>query len=137
MNDKDFNQLVNAEIREDANREDVEWLRRSENLDRWLKELVQIKMNVEKQLANARYDRANAFATLSQEELTQWNVDHEKWRAGVIRFKTGVDKKLVEVKYRQESMVSDLLLAISRHCAIIGDEGGEADEELWATIGLR
>lgn len=134
MNDNDFNLLVNADIREDASKADQEWLYQPENLDRWIAELTKIKMNVEKQLAGARYDVAKARATMDEEELRQWYVDHEKWRAGVIRFKTGVDKKLVEVKNLRSSEVERYRLAIQRHCDTIGDDAGTADEELWSVL---
>lgn len=134
MNDNDFNLLVNADIREDASRDDKAWLRQPENLDRWIAELTKIKMNVEKQLAGARYDRARARATMDDDELREWQADHEKWRAGVIRFKTGVDKKLVEVKNQRVNTIERYRLAIERHCDTIGTEGGEADEELWSIL---
>ena len=158
-----FNRLVNDDIREVAPQVVSDALRAPETVERWYLCLLTNKNSVESQLANGTAERAEKKAqceSLGEDGRQMWFdflAQHEKWRAGAIRFRGGTDVKLQEAKQarrrllaeaptpvltyeRNEALgrVIELETAILRHRDMVDsapeEEAVTADEELWKKV---
>lgn len=159
VNDEEFNDYVNADIRGTADAEVSAALREVDVLDRWYECLLANKASVESQLAHNKAERADQFARTyyrgdeGKQEWASYLADQTKWRSGAIRFKNGTDVKLVEAKrlLREARNVSEssvlirerndavsranvLRQAIIGHRDTVDEEEEAADERLWAAV---
>jgi hypothetical protein len=138
MNDKEFSKLVNDDIRDDVSKQDAAWLRSDDVISRWINELTCIKMSVERQLSLHKSERAKNRATIdNSEEYVQYLAEAEKWRAGVIRFKTGVDLRLMEAKFLYRNGNNKYRAAIVEHQRTIENDAEFseiADMTLWSVL---
>lgn len=134
-----FAKIVNDDVREAISDEDAAFLRREENLDRWQNELLAIKHDVEKQLANHRAERAKARTELTgRRQWLQYLAEKERWRSATIRFLNGVELKLIEVRQlRRTKAASTLYGAILEHKRSVladPDNAEDHDARLWELV---
>lgn len=167
MSREEFAGVVDQEVRGRAPRDLAQALRSPEVADRWYQQLVTMKKSAEAQLAAKSADDkeqritltlvAREFPEKSKEMLRRADevrAQYLKWRAGVLRFRSGVEERLAEASWRRRmstslipsalidernqllSQVSALTAAIKAHKASMADleEADEADEALWRTI---
>lgn len=159
--DEIFREIVEEDLRRKSTPEQAAMLRSPEVVDRWFSTLLQMTKSVEGQLSARALDwtrtklqlesNSSAFEREQQNYLT--------WKAGIIRFKTGLDEYLVEARHLRDKLlgrnlenalldelsvtrarVRTLEEAISQHRDTIcsdpdaDDAHEEADEALWDLI---
>lgn len=136
LNEDEFNEVVNNDVRDTATRAQSKALRTPEMSGRWLNALHSLKRSVESQFVSARAERAvkaSEFARsktgkisivtgqgkgdsvtqqMTELEFAAWQ---EKWRSGAVRFLSGVEDCIVEAKdirndIRTEEKVTLLLI---------------------------
>lgn len=167
MNPEEFNQLVSADVRwidpatasperpvknniTDAQRQ---WLRQPENLDEWYDELTRMLRKIDSQQSSRRaerYTKRLQFEDMGPKGRRKWLeyvAAEEQWRSGSLRFKRGVEDRLVECKAlkRQRTPIQKtdeqieiirLRTAIAAHKqAFDMEDASPEDRELWRTIG--
>lgn len=134
-----FVKLVNADIRDDASADEHKALRSAEVLPRWLTTLISLKRSCETQLADDRALRSEKrVACLDRDDgkLTwaRFLAERDRWKAGSIRFKNGVEDKIAEARLLQKSSTNTRLRdAIIKHRDTIDIED-DADEILWGEV---
>lgn len=112
LNDDDFTELVNRDVRGNLEPDTSALLREPPNINRWHDTLLRLKRNVEAQLTSSRSDLLSKQATYIQRGTSgklQWieaKAQAEKWRQGAIRFKNGVEERLLEAKGLRRTMRS-------------------------------
>lgn len=112
MDNDDFARIVDDDIRNKGNREDYDCLREDEIvLKRWYATLVAMKKSVENQFnakdAETRAIRAELETRGDHEGARQALIEHLRWKAGVTRFKTGLEQKLADASWRRAMILSD------------------------------
>ena len=155
--EENFRSLVDDDVRDLASAEVMEVLRRPEVLDRWHDTLAMMLISIEAQLAAktaetkakiAEFRLRNQKDKILQEEASSW-----RWRAKALRFKSGLNEKMAEVKQLQRthgqlSLVErateernaeifrriQLEKAIQRHRDTLDDDPSDTDEELWRVL---
>lgn len=174
--DEVFRQLVDDDLRGRNDPVIRAALRSSENVDRWFSVLLSISKSVEGQLAARKADWETKRTRLltdiqllegtddrvaTNELKVQLQEEREKytrWRAGIIRFKTGLDVWLAEARHLRDASrdgmyqrvtederiklatrVHALEDGIRHHRDIIlsdvsDDDHEDADEDLWGLI---
>lgn len=143
--DPQFREVVDAEVRGTAQPKVGETLRDPLLIDRWHHTLLQMKKSVESQLGAKRSD---VFKNkhYSAHDLAEFH----RWRAGAVRFKSGVEDRLLEIRRIRGIAQPDtqaikrernaLLQAIDAHRQTVleefeADEISDADRALWAALG--
>lgn len=169
MSREEFADLVDQEVRGRASGALSQGLRAPEVADRWYQQLVTMKKSAESQLAaKAAEDKQQRITLLLAAEDTaspeqardlrrradEARAQFLKWRAGVLRFRSGVEERVAEASWCRRmstslipaalidernqllQQVSTLTEAIVTHRQSIGDleDVDEADDVLWATI---
>lgn len=170
MSREDFAQLVDMEVRGRAPADQSALLRSPELADRWYSQLVVMKKSAESQLAaKAADDKHQRLALLDAADASEPMVAKDlrrrasesyqlylKWRAGVLRFRAGVEERLAEASWRRRSVpsmiptallderrqlldqVAALSQAIGMHKASMADVNpddiDDADEQLWKVL---
>lgn len=174
LSDEEFRQVVDDDLRGKADAKISPQLRKPENVDRWYSVLLAMTKSVEGQLAARRSDWDGLRTHLGSEIALKTGTNEEailraqlqsererylKWRAGIIRFKTGLDEWLAEARHLRDrtrgdmiervtkderaflsSRVRTLEEAIRRHrdhllAEDLDDEAHEkADEALWSLV---
>jgi hypothetical protein len=147
-----FRAVVDEDIRNRAPEQVHEALRTEDLVERWYTCLLLMQTSVEGQLASKSADnRAEVqmfYARRDPEGAMRALAAHEQWRAGSLRFKNGVDQKLIEARSllrrfgkaatvmeeqrnRAGEVARSLREAIERHRASTSNPT-EADLALWA-----
>jgi hypothetical protein len=164
----EFRRLIDQDTRGKAPTRVSAELRQPECVPRWYQTLIGMQKSVEGQLAakaaESRAAQADYRAQLEHtsdrsirvERLKRESRD-ESWRAGALRFKSGLEERIIEARQILREMedplvaVSDRIVedrnraltrvaaleaAIRRHHAEFppDDEPSEADIELWQTV---
>ena len=170
LNYDDFRVVCEADIKQ-ADRGEMEQvtfdaLREPPVIQRFYSMLSQMQRSVEGQLAAGRADMKSRTAKMKlrhapAEEYQQALANHENWRAGALRFKTGCEQRMAEIagllrvidsefladRVKEErndalARVKELEDAIRRHrdhtcddatCSQGRDECS-ADEDLWTLV---
>lgn len=97
MPEDQFRAIVDREVRGTAR--DVGPVLRDPRISwRWYFALVQMKKSVESQLGAKRADLAKVRPTIPQYEYEQKLTEFHQWRAGALRFKSGVEERLLEIR---------------------------------------
>lgn len=171
MSREEFADLVDRDVRGKAPLELSQGLRATEVAERWYQQLVTMKKSAEAQLAaKSSEDRHQRITLLAAAEgapedqakdmrrrAGQARAEFLRWRAGVLRFRAGVEERLSEASWRRRVAGSyrpvallderDQLLrwvqaltdAIRAHKASMADldpdDIDEADETLWSVLG--
>lgn len=134
-------------------------------IERWYLMLVQMKKNVESQLASAKADWKAALCEIlsaaedaaTDQELSDLRVEqftkcaaYNEARAKKLRFRSVVEDRLSEARYLRGRILEeratqrlaytaarshDLAQAIAEHQSRIGEDGDSDDHELWAVLG--
>jgi len=133
--EEDFRRVVDEEVRGCLKQETCTALRSPPLLNRWYLALISMKKNVESQLGSKRSDLIKIRPELTPEEYEQRLVEFHRWRAGAIRFKNGVEDRLLEVRARRQTLTT----AISLHKNTVlkefaEDEISDADRDLWKAL---
>lgn len=106
MTTEDFKSLVNDDVRASSSStliDGADTLRDLDNVRDWLDTLLTMKAEVEFQLSanNGKAEIEEAKREAGQITGDDW-VDfletHIKWRSGSLRFKTGVEVRIIEAK---------------------------------------
>jgi hypothetical protein len=139
-NEQDFLDAVNDDVRDTAAHDVHDDLRSPEGLDRWIVALSKMKRDAESQLANDKAERTEKRLVTNKDEWMEFVAKRDRWRANVIRFKSGVENKLAEATYLRSERTSPWT-AIAEHREIVlrgtDEEAANADELLWELLGTR
>lgn len=125
----------------------VDALKSPEVVNRTYLTLIAMKKNVEGQLAAKRADYVRERSRLHDgPNLRAKEQEYHSWRAGALRFKSGVEEFMVSVRGKRERPDDNYYLAyetlrqaILTHksavlLALEHDEDTDADEALWTTV---
>lgn len=165
LTEGDFYNLVDKDVRSQLDPALAEKLRDPAVVERWYQTLLRMKRAVEGVISSkGAEDRAVQIELRSNrrlEEADKARAEFMRWRAGSIRFKTGVEEKLTEAAWRRRVAVEHLLhtasqiernayAELNRHLTaqveklrdaitkhrdeIDSDDATEIDEELWAVL---
>lgn len=145
-----FRDLVGEDVRGNIDPKTSKLLRTPLCVHRWHDTLLQIKRNVEFQLASDKAERYSKRlehlrkGKAGYDEHLQYLAKKERWRSNNIFFKNGVENKIAEAKRILESgdtlkhRVSELQQAIRSHKHIVEHgteaEAYDADESLWKVL---
>lgn len=165
-----FSDIVDRDIRgndrlqngeEPLEQEYADALRTAALCERWYQTLVRMKKSTELTISAKGMDDKNTRHRLETRgdrgKADDVRYKHLQWRAGAVRFLTGVEMRLAEANYcrrahygrslpdhiveerdRLSEKVRLLLRAIRLHrdeqLSLDGDEHSDADEELWALL---
>lgn len=158
--DDAFISIVNQDVRGSLNPEISQLLRDPAIADRWYDALLGLKRSVESQLSASKAEKSQKIAEfniLGNDGWLQARVQTDKWRAGAVRFKNGVEDRLSEAKrFREEAHktlditvvvaerdnalreVRRLRSGIIKHrdheCDSSCDDNCIGDEELWSLL---
>lgn len=137
---QEFLKIVNDDIRGNADPKYHTALRKPESARMWLDALLELKRSCETQLAEDKALRSEArLKTWSKEDWSKFVAERDRWRAGTIRFKNGIENKIAEASTLQTQNLAQAIAA--HHKAILAaapdDDTSVADEKLWAEVGLR
>jgi hypothetical protein len=163
--DDKFRGVVDEAVRTSALTDEVtleqrrhvqELLKRPELADRTYLVLVAMKKNVEGQLAAKRTDNQRRRVRLQSKPdvLAREEDEYRRWRAGALRFKTGVEEFMVELRSKRVGNATEVALRGERNdlvfayerlrkgilehrdhvCSDTCDAGCPADERLWELV---
>ncbi len=135
--DEEFRSIVDDEVRH-PNNEYSALLRDPRVRERWYYALVGMKKSVESQLSAKRSD---ILKTPASPQDVAWQ-DFHRWKAGAVRFKSGVEDRLLEIRKnggRPSDRANLLQAAILQHKnAVLKDfnpeEVSDADTSLWKSV---
>lgn len=151
LSDDEFRTLLDAAIRGNMDNITVEALKSDPCLDRTYAALISMKKSVEGQLAAKRADYVIERSRTPKHRIAEVERKYQAWRAGALRFKTGVEEFLSSVR-PPSSPDSDLRSERNRllieneafrqaihdhwahHCTPQCDVRCTADEALWKLI---
>jgi hypothetical protein len=154
MENEEFAALVADEVKNKASDEDVEYLRRSDNLVRWQEALFTLLSNLNSQIEEI--NSAEAASSRRYKEMGNEGVrllvnsskEYEDRRRKITRFKFHVEVKLDNVTRminvideasveKQASLAAFYKRAIMKHREVIDEleyDFSEADEALWECL---
>lgn len=109
MTNDEFRAIVDADIRNQSSEEQYEWLRTDpQAVDRWYTTLTSMKKSVENQFASKNAEtkalRAELEARGDHDGAKQELINYLRWKAGVVRFKTGLEEKLSDAAWRRRQL---------------------------------
>ena len=135
--EEDFRGIVDDEVRGTLDRNTGVVLRDPQLLDRWHLTLISMKKSVESQLGSIRSDLVKVRPELAPEEYERRLAEFHRWRAGAVRFKSGVEERLLEIRARRQTLTT----AISLHKNTVleefaEDEISDADRDLWKVLTI-
>jgi hypothetical protein len=134
-----FLDQVNEDVRDQADILVHKELRQPENLERWILALKQMKRGTESQLVANKAARHERRLTSDTDNYLTWLAKQNRWRADVLRVKSGIENKLGEANMLRDSALNKLCEAIVRHRENILSAPDDFDtsvydEELWAAL---
>lgn len=137
-NKETFLRYVNDDIRDAADEAISRELRSPECLDRWYRALLAMKRDAETQFALDQAERSEKRLEITdRDEWLEYVAVRDRWRAGNIRFKNGVENKLDEAKHlirAREKRLAGLESAIRAHEQGMGDQASDIDLALWEVL---
>jgi hypothetical protein len=102
IDDGSFARIVDEDVRGKASAEDHAGLRVPAVVPRWLRQLRKMELSVSGTLEarDADHEVARIEAILGGDERRALELrrDHLRWRAGAVRFRTGVRETLLEAE---------------------------------------
>jgi hypothetical protein len=108
LSDEDFEDLVNQDVRGQLDREISLQLREPENVYRWYNSLNSLKKSVEAQFVVKKAELSEQrLENPTEDEWLRTVAEHERWKAGAVRFKTGVEKRIAEAKQLRIAISKD------------------------------
>lgn len=120
ITEEEFIDVINADIRGTLDTDDAAWLRAPDNVEHWYQALCSMKTDVESQLTQKRAEVMSkqseclAKGDAGRQEWFDFKAESERWRAGAVRFKTGLEVKLAEARglrnVRRTDRYTDLIL---------------------------
>lgn len=150
LGNDEFRNLVGEDVRGKIDIKTSKLLRTPMFLRRWHDTLLQLKRNVEFQLASDKAERYSKRIEFSKQgaqgrdAYLKYVAERERWRSNNIFFKNGVENKIAEAKRLLEDhdvlkgRVSELQQAIRAHKHIVEHgtdaEAFDADESLWRVL---
>lgn len=154
MEDEEFAALVADEVKNKASDQDVEYLRRSDNLVRWQQALFQLLQNLANQIDDINSAEASASNRYKQmgndgtRLLIQSVKEYEDRRKKITRFKFHVEIKLDNVTRminvidedsveKQASLAAFYKRAIMKHRDLMQEldyDFSDVDEALWEAL---
>ncbi|HVL38511.1 MAG TPA: hypothetical protein VM328_03875, partial [Fimbriimonadaceae bacterium] len=116
LDDDEFRRVVDRDVRAPDPARQVAALRHPAVVDRWRRCLTASKISVESQLAakaselRAEAARAKASGSFDKKAYHEMVARYEDWRAGALRFKSGMEIRLTEARHlwTELEMVSNL-----------------------------
>lgn len=130
LSDEAFNAMVNQDVRGTLNPDTSALLRDPAIADRWYETLISLKRSVEAQLSANRAEQVQKqaeYVALGEGGKVLWmqaRAGAEKWRAGAVRFKNGVEDRLAEArKHRNEARAN-------MHISVLIGERDQAFKEV-------
>ena len=140
MPEEQFRSIVDKEVRGTLDAATGEMLRHPRLVDRWYYALVSMKKSVESQLSSKRSDILKVPGPVNSRS-SEWS-DYHRWKAGAIRFKSGVEDRLLEIRRthgRPTDRAAQLEQAILDHKSKVladfaPDEVSDADTGLWHVV---
>jgi hypothetical protein len=132
----EFRDIVDADLRRRARRDDAEALRSPELVDRWFAALTAMAKSVEGQLAAREEDFRSRTAAVKAEmglavndeqvadlrvKLHMMQADYSRGRSGTLRFKSGLEEWIIEARYlrdNQRGRMYDSIVAEERNHAL-------------------
>lgn len=101
--DEEYTKVVNDDIRGVVSEEIADWLRSDDEVEEFYDKLCSLRSDVELQLTTNKGEVHERRAThlrqnRSEEEWHTFLAENERWKAGAIRFRNGVDNRIREVK---------------------------------------
>jgi len=150
LSEHDFRVLVDEDVRDRAQPITAAVLRSPTVVERWYESLLASQTSVAAQLAAKEAEFLAVIRPNDEVETT-----YQRWKAGAIRFKSGVDRKLIEARRLlreqgslivqpdpdQQALLRVALLeqAIRTHRYAVNTSNAEApaeyDLELWSYVG--
>lgn len=132
MSDNEFRRLVDSEVRGNSG-SSVRSLLHDPSIDkRWYFTLLTMKKSVESQLGAKRADLATR---VNNPDYESDKIEYFTWRGGALRFKNGVEDRLLEIRKDWDAAHEKLIAAIRVHKDSVldefPDEVSSADESLW------
>lgn len=102
--EEEFRAVVDAAVRGHLDVATIEKLKSPEVVERSYLTLISMKKNVEGQLAAKRADYVKSRSQLRNKmgELQDAEERYQTWRAGALRFKSGVEEFMVSIRSRRE-----------------------------------
>ena len=153
LSDDAFARLVAEDVKNRVSQSQADYLRMSENWDRWKRALKYLLANLDSQLeelADREFSEIARYESLGQDGirlLAEVQADIEQRRRKIVRFRFYVEARLDEINRLMSSSstdeaeqikVSELLRsAIKKHHDMIVDndfEFTEIDEALWDSL---
>ena len=144
IEEEQFKEMVNNDIRGQGQPEEAEMLRSPEHVRRWYNTLLSLKRKAEYNISSKRADLLRDQHSLLTENSEEWRVewigkkaDFEVWKQGTMRFRNGVEDKLAEAKTLLNPDNSNAVEAIRRHRDEIASgevDADEEDERLWSVV---
>lgn len=151
MNDEEFNDLVNRELRDKATDEEVQYL--NNNVKRWYSALTRMSRKVEGQLTQRReamflLRKTRVLHThegdteLSDEEFAEKELAYHDRRMRTLNAYSSMQKKIIEVKakinsadqYERAYTLLRTAVAIHKESFVDKDDAGYEDEALWKSL---
>jgi len=138
----EFEELVQADIRNEASDEESQELRDPENAQEWHDEILGIIRRIDVQLSNSHAERLKL-----RRDYDDAVARKLEWRASALGFRALAEKRLAEAKeLLRQGEIEIIKLgqyeeAIRiHHEAVRGDQPAaaaeQADQQLWSTVGL-
>ncbi len=130
LSDDAFNSMVNQDVRGTLNSELSQLLRDPAIADRWYETLVSLKRSVEAQLSANRAEQVqkqSEFLGRGPQAKMLWlqtKATTEKWRAGAVRFKNGVEDRMAEARRNRDK------LRLGLHVSVVINERDVAFREV-------
>ena len=90
-----FLDIVEADVRGQADPERAKWLRSSEVVEAWRAALVAKKAQLDNQ---ATHRKAIVSEARRPGQVTREEEDYHRWRKGVTKYRTALERKLIESK---------------------------------------
>lgn len=122
LDDERFRSIVDSAVRGNVSKETMAQLKTPEVANRCYMALVTMKKNVEGQLAAKRadYNRQRVQFRKNPNKLREAEERWLTWRGGALRFKTGVEELMVEIRGKRSP--SDWALRAERNEVVIAYE---------------
>lgn len=107
MNEREFQNLLAADIRNELSGEERQWLHGEANLERRAEGLRQLKNDLDSQLARRKAEFLEKVAICwgrgpaGKQDYFVAKGQYERWRASVVRLKMGIENHLGEVRRKR------------------------------------
>lgn len=135
--DEDFREIVDGFLRNEIDRATSSALSRPPLLERTRATLESMAVSVQSQLDARAADietlesERRGGGGLNDEQMQRFEVDYARWRASALRFRGHLRAVIAGLPSARAQVLED---AIRAHKERIGDDGDDADWDLWAVL---